>query len=447
MPSGYELAIMSYLAYDYVSAKQKNDEAKEKSAIDAAQGKRNHYNLKKDLISKDSIKFLFFHPRLGPDYFLNKIVEHLSGRYWQIYLEPDEVDSPINDGYLGLAFINSRTQEIVIAHRGTVVGIGADSIANYKDDIEILKGSQGLIPEILDDAIEFIVKVIRKRDQDRFDNYQLFQTGHSLGGFLAEFGAAYVAEPSKRFPVLHPEETALDQKAWEEKYTRLHNSRSIDANAVTFDSLGAGNILKRPDIGIRLGRAKTVNYLPGPSIVNTANPHDGERRLLCKADDSACVDGIDHTCHVFLDSTARINFKEVQRSLEIHRLKDMMGGFDPETGEPYSYKTIKDWPTAINIFEQSANMPTNTSLENLDDVFHATVARFVHSVTEVISFSHKRSGSVTYFDTGERGLTSNTHDELPRLSLVSFNNFRQKNDQDAQKHDDIRVRTKQKYGT
>lgn len=426
MLSAYEAAVMSFLTYEYVSSKKRNETSKKRSFDER---EYNEYKYKKLFFSKDPMKFLFHNPMAtggSNGGFLNCILDYLSGRGWQLYLEPDELDELLGD-YLGLAFINRKTCEIVIAHRGTVVGMSSDSISNYKDDIEILKGSKGSLPKILEFAIRFIVRVVRKRENDNREHYTMFQTGHSLGGFLAEFGAAYLANPSRSFPIIQEQEKDRRYSA----FVRLRNSRIDDANAITFDSLGAGNVLKRTDINIPMGSAKTINYLPSPSIVNTANPHDGERRLLCSVTSQPIsVSGSDHSSYVFLDQNILTNFEEVKKSIESHRLKDMMSAFNSNTGEPHVYKIITEWPKAINVFEESETMPERKRSRTVDDPFqdllHVLGAGVVHAATNVVSFTHKREGKISYRD-GLSVVATNTISEDSRSSfgLTSFNSLRQ----------------------
>lgn len=210
MPTSYEAVLMSYLVYKY----------QEKKKILLNENVRDNYLFyHPQANSSTDIKFLFSPcPIFTCSSQTYYAANFLSTKGWEIY---DNYDMNIL-GYQGVAFINYNSKEIVIAHRGTTIGIDEGSEANYKDDIEILKVKDGKMPEILSSAIFLIAKVIQKRDKERI-NYKIWQTGHSLGGLLAEFGAAYIANPPK-------EENVLKEKG--SSYFKLHKPQISDANAM-----------------------------------------------------------------------------------------------------------------------------------------------------------------------------------------------------------------------
>lgn len=407
MPSSYECALMSYLTYEI---EESNKELKKRFILERRQlfygnDKNDVRFLFSDLISSSnnhSAKHIF--------------AKFLADKRWKILdsYNTDEFMGFPCAGYQGLAFINHTTREIVIAHRGTIF----QHKSNIKDDIEILKGAQGNIPKVLLlEAASFITTIVRKRDAD-LPNYRIFQTGHSLGGFLAEFGAAYVANPRPIGADVHSNQSSRC----------LHVSRVADANAITFDSLGSVNILNR--LSIPIGIARTTNYLPYPNMFNTANPHDGERRLLFTNGNNQ-ITPIEGQLNVVISHPQIVNFEEALRTVDSHSLLSIIEKINPSTGIPYRDEAIREWPSAVNNFvtqqypyipaadQNDQNLPWNMVLLKLG-IFAAFA--YGHSLTGgVIRVEHIRTGRLDYGSTNELAeALPAAANNLPRSSISEY---------------------------
>ena len=270
------------------------------------------------------------------------------------------LDHKIDEGsnYQCLVFKNSRKREIVMAHRGTIMnGI------NMKDDIEILKGIDCEKPLIIDPACKYAKDIKEMRDKD-FKNYKLYQTGHSLGGFLAEVCAMSLPQD--------------------------------DVNAYTFDSVGSKNVLGKfgKSLGIdttKIDPKNIKNYFPEPNLVNTVNLSFGSRYLICDFD---CLSKIENRNYdqqfewsaekqpmMFVDLSSEENLAKsvLGQLLSSHPLlKIIRNGFN-EDGTIRVEKYIENWPTAKATFglggeikykettpEETTTTAIDTSQELLD---------------------------------------------------------------------------------
>ena len=90
---------------------------------------------------------------------------------------------PNNDGYLGIAYQNIATGEIVIANRGTDPDHGLGLFAkNLASDLAV---AFYRVPKVDTDALNFAEQVF---GLDK-NNCNIVETGHSLGGNEAQYAA------------------------------------------------------------------------------------------------------------------------------------------------------------------------------------------------------------------------------------------------------------------
>lgn len=145
-------------------------------------------------------------------------------------------------GYFGVIYLNNKTNQIVLAHRGT------DSFKAIIEDIAgIVNGK--LSPQ-KEASFQLLEKAIELAKHPDYHGYHLSFTGHSLGGFLAELSVFY-----------------------------CHNSFGYPTvNAVTFESPGSRESLEKLQSHlqpIELNQLDIINYVAYPNLINTCNHHVG----------------------------------------------------------------------------------------------------------------------------------------------------------------------------
>ena len=141
-----------------------------------------------------------------------------------------------SSGYYGVVFHNKKTQQLVLAHRGT------NSLESLWEDVKGIVLKQYNSPQKFE-AYTFTKEILREAQRN---NYNLNFTGHSLGAFLAELSVFYCYKDFKY----------------------------MQASAVAFDSPGGYEILSmlQPNIPaneIQLKFLDIINYVSEPNLVNT----------------------------------------------------------------------------------------------------------------------------------------------------------------------------------
>lgn len=297
-------------------------------------------------------------------------------------------------GYQGVVFINHVKKEIVLAHRGTVAPLDIPFKANAKCDVQILSGKRVEFTEdlacLLNTLTLFITQLVRNR-ADNVLSYTISQTGHSLGGFLAEYGSAYISNP-KSF--LNKNEKICPDI--DDNFDYLTKSRPHHGLAITFDSIGSVNVLNK--LKIPLTQTNSEHYFLEPNIANTANGHHNGARYILLARESNCFDYNAHNHNTALSATVTHNIDELSLTSTSHSLDEMMNYFNLDAGNAHNRQVILSWPTATNTFtigpkpERSANVSFFSH-----DTTRFLVASAVHQITDgVISFTHKRTGDLDF---------------------------------------------------
>ena len=231
----------------------------------------------------------------------------------------------IYNGYFGAAYWHPWHQQVVISHRGSDPKI-----------LEQFMGLQGVlldhsVPQ-MESAITFahkVVEVLQEVNETKGVSFQLFFTGHSSGGWLAQittFTIEYLKRERNIFlknndiqDCYHPQTVVFDSSG-----SKTMLSQMKDAFDVRLD--GRSIALKHLDI---------TSYLSAPNRINTCNAHVGTvYRIFTDLSD---MQGL-------IKHTALYN-------LATHNMNKIVQAFDPETGQVHKdeegqlkMQVVIDWP-------------------------------------------------------------------------------------------------------
>ncbi|MCD8525223.1 MAG: hypothetical protein LRY67_05745 [Gammaproteobacteria bacterium] len=229
---------------------------------------------------------------------------------WQL----SELCTPLNNlGYYAIAIYNETSKTCIISHRGTCV---------FKNHIENAQIALGFIPEITKLAENFSQMVIGSFASS---GYEIIQTGHSLGGAVAELCAH-----------------------------RFHSK------CICFDSPGVMNLLSQEDR--ESTEAEVITYLSSPHIINTCGEHYGQiiRLYPSHISDSqniflavgmefiagkyfSCVNPIGMAFVIFATVIAKYGWD--YQTVQQHAMKNILGTFSVEIKQPFLQRRVVRWPT------------------------------------------------------------------------------------------------------
>jgi tetratricopeptide (TPR) repeat protein len=194
-------------------------------------------------------------------------------------------------GYRGVLYVNSTKQQMVLAHRGTVLNLGSLKTDIFAIIQNIIIGQERLLPKVLHQALTSAEK----------EGCSFAVTGHSLGGWLAQL-TAFIAQDNKQ-----------------------HRSK-LHVKAVTFDTPGARPMLEQmnpKNEGILLDQLDITNYLSAPNLINACNLHVGT------------------LYRVVFDEFPAASW---QYTLASHAMHNFLKAFDPSTGTERQCVLVKSWP-------------------------------------------------------------------------------------------------------
>jgi hypothetical protein len=233
------------------------------------------------------------------------------------------------NGYFGAAYWNLEHQQVVIAHRGTA-NLGA-----LWTDVKGVYLNQFVSQ--MDSASTFahkVVEVLREVKQKHQVSFQLFFTGHSLGGWLAQittFTTEYLKTESNIF---------LKSKK---------DQGCFHPHTVVFDSPGCKNILSEMrdtfDVGldgrsIDIDHLDITSYLSAPNRINTCKSHVGTVYRMFP--DLSDMGWLERNTELY--------------TLATHSMKKIAEAFDSQTGQVYrdeqgqlKVQVVVDWPISAGL--------------------------------------------------------------------------------------------------
>jgi hypothetical protein len=233
-----------------------------------------------------------------------------------------------NNGYFGAAYWHPEHQQVVIAHRGIDPKKWR---AEWKDIIVVLRNQ--CVPQ-MESASTFaykVVKMLREVNQEKGINFQVFFTGHSLGGWLAQittFTTEYLKTEGNTFlksdnvpQNYQPHTLVFDSPGCKDMLSQMADKLNVHSDGGFID-------LQHLDIS---------SYLSAPNRVNTCDEHVGTKyRTFVDLFDMGSLDR-DNPLY--------------ECNLATHDMDDILEAFDPEKGqvrkdEEGKLKTqvVKDWP-------------------------------------------------------------------------------------------------------
>ena len=196
------------------------------------------------------------------------------------------------NGYFGAAYWHPEHQQVVIAHRGTKFkkfgALWTDAFGVFLKQHVPQMGSASTFAHK-------VVEVLQEINKEKGTNFEVFFTGHSLGGWLAQitnFTTKYLKIEGNVF---------------------LKNdtvSHSYHPHTVVFDSPGCKDMLSqmadRLDVrhdgrSIELEHLDITSYLSAPNRINTCNRHLGTvYRIFPDFSDMGLITNLKDTlCHIF----------------------------------------------------------------------------------------------------------------------------------------------------
>jgi len=234
------------------------------------------------------------------------------------------------NGYFGAAYCHPEHQQVVIAHRGTKnlgalwTDLGGVELNHY-------------VPQMCS-ASTFahkVVKVLREVKREMGVSLQLFFTGHSLGGWLAQvttFTSEYLTREGNFF------------------LRNINDNDCYHPHTVVFDSPGCKDMLLqmtdkldvRLDVcSIELGHLDITTYLSAPNRINTCSKHVG-------------------TVYRIFPDFSDMGWWERNTALydvTTNTMDTILKVFDPQTGQVHKdehgnlkIQVVVDWPATFGFY-------------------------------------------------------------------------------------------------
>jgi hypothetical protein len=285
----------------------------------------------------------------------------------------------ISNGYFGAAYWHREYQQMVIAHRGTdITNIGAD----VTDAKGVLSNKYFYQMNSASTFSNKVVAVMQEIEQEKKVCFDLFFTGHSLGGWLAQvtaFTTEYLEVKGGTFvrKQKREEHETLSSSTVQQSHYVTH---SYHPHTVVFDSPGCKYMLSQMadklDGGYKgclvdLQHLDITSYLSAPNIINTCNTHLGTiYRIFVELSDMGLKE---KNTHLY--------------NLATHSMDRIKQAFDPETGQVrkddngrLKIQEVVDWPVSaglrygaelVDFFEWAEHL-NNYHLE-VKDISHSKV--------------------------------------------------------------------------
>jgi hypothetical protein len=382
--------------------------------------------------------------------------EHPAG--WQLLTTASN-----RNGYFGTAYWHPKHQQVVIAHRGTDTKNFSAFLVDFSADFKGVVFNKYV--DQMSSASTFANKVVaalQKIEQEMMVSFELFFTGHSLGGWLAQittFTTEYLEAKGDTFLMKlktqqgeqHPSSTVQDSHdAQDEFFTQdteftfkyvkdnagtypkktkteqgeqnacstIQGSHDVTysyhAHTVVFESPGCETMLSQMKrtfdvrlLGscIDLRHLDITSYLSAPNLFNTLNTHLG-------------------TVYRIFTNLSDMDLLETHTplyNLATHIMDKIVQAFDPETGqvlindegEP-KIQEVVDWPLSEGLYYGAELNEFFKWAEHLNN-YHPEVKDI--SYTQVPEGFHPLRYQTKAYDDCTKCLSIFTQDEREFLEL------------------------------
>ena len=261
-------------------------------------------------------------------------------------------NTKMNNGYFGAAYWHPEYQQVVIAHRGTKL----NSFGALWTDVKGVLFNHYV--KQMNSATTFAYKVVealQEVNREKGVHFQVFFTGHSLGGWLAQI-TTYTTEYLRRGEdnyflkndnapqSYHPHTVVFDSPGCKAMLSEMIDTFDVRQN-------GGDSVLQNLDI---------TSYLSAPNRINTCNSHVGTvYRIFIDSSDmgwwakhtavyNVATHSMNKILEVFDTETGQVN-KKKKGQLIIREVIDW-----PVSGRllrPEEYKHFFNWAKQFNDYE------------------------------------------------------------------------------------------------
>jgi len=235
------------------------------------------------------------------------------------------------NGYFGAAYWQPEHQQVVIAHRGTKpTNVGA----LWTDLKGVVHNEYVRQMESASTFAHKVLEVLRDVSETKGVSFQLFFTGHSLGGWLAQvttFSTEYLKRVEKYFlgsnddnDCYHPHTVVFDSPGCKDMLLQMADKLDVRLDGLSID----------------IGHLDITSYLSAPNRINTCNKHVGTvYRIFPDLSDMGW----------WKRNTALYN-------LATHSMLKIKEAFDAETGQVHEdeqgrlkLQVVIDWPISAGL--------------------------------------------------------------------------------------------------
>jgi len=235
------------------------------------------------------------------------------------------------NGYFGAAYWHPQNQQVVIAHRGTdPTNLGA----LWTDLKGVVLNRYVSQMKSASTFAHRVVEILREVNQEKGPVFQVFFTGHSLGGWLAQittFTMKYLRIEGNTFVKsdtvphsFHPHTVVFDSPGCKGMLSEMRDTFDVRLDGCSID-------LEHLDI---------TSYLSAPNRINTCNKHVGT------------------VYRIFTDLSDMGWWKKHTPlyNLATHSMDKIVEAFDPNTGKvredeqgKLKVQVVIDWPVSSGL--------------------------------------------------------------------------------------------------